>query len=217
MICEQGKPESNKEIASKRPMTMNMYLIRHAQTTMNAQGKVFSGSTDVALSDKGIETARQMSMNRLWGKIAHVFITPLIRTRQTADILFGDGLGRTVVPELAEVDFGEYEGRIRDSTNANDPVFYKWVHDPENLTFPQGENLLAHAKASLKALTKIANENTYDDVAIVSHATTIRLLLATLLTGTIKCFRNVPCDNCCVSLIVAGHGALRVQYINAPL
>ena len=196
---------------------MNMYLIRHAQTTMNAVGKVFSGSTDVPLSEKGCATAREMSANSLWKKIEHVFVTPLIRTHQTADILFGDCLDRTVVPELAEVDFGDYEGKIRDSSNANDPIFYKWVHDPENLTFPNGENLLSHVNATLTALTKISSGNKWRDVAIVSHATTIRLVLAVLLTGTIKCFRNVPCDNCCVTLIESDCGALRVKYINAPL
>ena len=196
---------------------MNMYLIRHAQTTMNAVGKVFSGSTDVPLSEKGRATVRAMSANHLWERIERVFVTPLTRTHQTADILFGDRIERTVVPELAEVDFGDYEGKIRDSSNADDPVFYKWVHDPENLTFPNGENLLAHVNATLKALTNIAKENIWRDVAIVSHATTIRLALAVLLAGTIKCFRNIPCDNCCVTLIESDCGALRVKYINAPL
>ena len=43
----------------------------------------------------------------------------------------------------------------------------------------------------------------YDRIAVVSHKTTIRLLLSQLLTGDIQCFRKIPCDNSCVTLIEA--------------
>lgn len=196
---------------------MNIYIIRHAQTTANEKGKVFSGATDVSLSKKGIEDTKLLSQNSLWEQIEHVYITPLIRTHQTADILFDKTIKRTIVPELAEMNFGDYEGKIMTPENADDPVFYNWVNNPEQLTFPNGENLLEHAESSLRALSDIAQNKEFENIAIVSHATTIRLLLSKLMTGNIKCFRKIPCDNGCVSLLSVDENAIKIKYINAPL
>ncbi len=195
---------------------MNIYIIRHAQTTMNAKGKVFSGHTDVSLSEKGVESAFKMSHIPIIKEIEHVYITPLKRTKETAEIVFGTSMGKTVIPELAEMDFGDYEGRIMTSENENDPVFYNWVHHPELVEFPNGENLLNHAQKAYQAFVRIAESQKYNNIAIVSHATTIRLVLSILLTGGIECFRNIPCDNGCFSLVVKDNAKLKISYINAP-
>lgn len=196
---------------------MNIYIIRHAQTTMNAKGKVFSGATDVSLSNSGIEATRSLSQNPLWRKMEHIYITPLIRTHETADILFDKTIERTIVPELAEMNFGDYEGKIMTPENADDPVFYNWVNNPEQLTFPNGENLMRHAEKAYQAVIKIAENDMFENVAIVSHATTIRLVMAKLMTGNIKCFRKIPCDNGCVSWLTSEENSIRIRYINAPL
>lgn len=195
---------------------MNIYLIRHAQTTMNAMGKVFSGSTDVSLSPSGIEYTTAIAGNPLLQTIEKVYITPLIRTKQTADILFPSQIPQIIIPEFAEVDFGDYEGKIRTATNQNDPVFYKWVNNPESLTFPNGENLLIHTKNAYDALKEILKNDTSKNIAIISHATTIRLLLSYILTGKISYFRNIPCDNCTFTMLNADNSNISVKYINAP-
>lgn len=196
---------------------MNIYLIRHAQTTMNAKGKVFSGISDVSLSTNGIECTQKIANSGLWGKIEHIYISPLIRARQTADILFGTNNTYTVVDEFAEMNFGDYEGRKMPAEYESDPIFYKWVNDPENLSFPNGENLKTHAINAYKALKSIAENKEYTNVAIVSHATTIRLILSIILTDSILNFRKIPCDNIGVSLITVDQGCAKVKYINAPI
>lgn len=196
---------------------MNIYLIRHAQTTMNARGKVFSGITDVSLSVQGIEATKKTASNKLWSNIEHAYITPLVRTHQTADILFDKSVPRTIVPELAEMNFGDYEGRIMTAENCDDPVFYKWINAPENLTFPNGQNLSVHADSAFTAFKKIAENQVYKNIAIISHATTIRLIFSLMLTDSVNIFRKIPCDNGCVSKIVAKGDELKIKYINAPL
>lgn len=196
---------------------MNIYIIRHAQTTMNAKGKVFSGATNVSLSQTGIEVTKELSKNQLWTNIDHAFITPLVRTRETADILFPSYIPRTVIQEFAEMDFGDYEGRVMTPDNQNDPIFNKWLNAPEKLTFPNGDNLMFHAKDAYNALLNIAIQAKYENIAIVSHATTIRLMLSLLITGKVNHFRKIPCDNSCVSLIESENSELRIKYINAPL
>ena len=196
---------------------MNIYVIRHAQTTMNAKGKVFSGRTDVSLSENGIIATKEIAKNLLWKNIECVFITPLKRTKQTADIIFPQSINRVTVRDLAEMDFGDYEGSIMTEDNKDDPVFYDWVNNPEKVKFPNGEELLEHANRAFKALIGISELKQYENVAIVSHATTIRLIISQILTGRITYFRSIPCDNGCVSLIQIKDGAVKLKYINAPL
>ena len=153
----------------------------------------------------------------MWDEIEHIYISPLIRTRQTADILFGTNNTYTVVNEFAEMDFGDYEGKSMPIDYVSDPIFFKWVNDPENLSFPNGGNLKVHAMNAYKALKNIAENKEYTNVAIVSHATTIRLILSIILTDSILNFRKIPCDNIGVSLITVDQGCAKVKYINAPI
>jgi broad specificity phosphatase PhoE len=196
---------------------VNIYLIRHAQTTHNAKGKVFSGVSDVSLSADGVKATELLALNPLWKTIEHIYVTPLIRTHETADILFDKNIERTVVPELAEVNFGDYEGKIITPQNMNEPAFYNWRHNPEACVFPNGESLMEHVENAYRAIINIAQTESFDNVAIVSHATTIRLVLAKLITGNINCFRRIPCDNTCVSLLEADDNKIKIQFINTPM
>ena len=195
---------------------MNIYLIRHAQTTHNAKGKVFSGVSDVSLSNEGVEATKTLAQNQLWNKIECVYVTPLSRTQQTADILFDKSIKRVVVPELAEMNFGDYEGIMMTPENENEPAFYNWQHNPEKCVFPNGENLAEHAEKAYQAILDIAENSPYENIAIISHATTIRLILSKIITGNITCFRYIPCDNGCVTMLNNNKG-IKIKYINATL
>ena len=184
---------------------------------MNAKGKVFSGSTDVPLSDEGISATRQMTGLKIWDAIDCVYVTPLRRTKETAQLLFGGDMNYIVVPELAEVDFGDYEWKELTAESEKDPIFDKWVNNPESLTFPNGENLVKHAMKSMNALNEIMRNGLYANVAIISHATTIRMIISLILTGSIRHFRKIPCDNGCVSLITGESDNPKVKYVNMPL
>lgn len=193
-------------------MKKTIYLVRHAQTTMNAKGKVFSGSSDVSLSEAGIESTKKMAENPLWKEMEEIYVTNLKRTHETADILFGKEVKRVEEPRFAEVDFGTYEGSIRTKENENDPVFYKWANDPEHLTFPGGDNMLSHAQDAYRALMEIIKESKAQRIAIVSHATTLRMLVSLIQTGNIKGFRSVPCENGSVIILhVEENGKLEIE------
>ncbi len=196
---------------------MNIYLIRHSQSTMNQKGKVFSGSTNVSLSPEGISATQKLSQHPLWETIDHVYTSSLDRAKQTASLLFHDQIPSTVIPEFCEMDFGDYEGALITDANKNDPVFYNWLHNPEKVTFPNGDNLVEHATTAFNALNNLVKDNPNQNIVIVSHATTIRLILSLLMTGTVNSFRNIPCDNSCVSMLTYTENKLKAKYINSPL
>lgn len=199
----------------KMPLVIELiiYLIRHAQTVHNKKGKVFSGVSDVALSEKGKKEAEKFAKLDFLSNVEKIYITPLRRTRQTADIIFGKEREKTVIKALEEMNFGDYEGRVLDEDSKSDDVFIKWMNDPENLVFPGGDSFKEHAEEAFEAFKAIAQGNE-GKIAIVSHRTTIRLILTQLLGRELSSFREIPCDNCSAARIVYENGCFTVEEMN---
>jgi probable phosphoglycerate mutase len=85
-----------------------VYLARHGETEWSLSGQ-HTGRTDIPLTPRGEENARQLG-ERLKGlTFARVFHSPLQRAKRTCE-LAGYGAGALVEPDLLEWDYGEYEG-----------------------------------------------------------------------------------------------------------
>lgn len=88
---------------------MKIAFLRHGPTDWNAAGRI-QGHTDIGLSAEG---AAKMAALRLPKSIAasRVFVSPLLRARQTARLL---GLcGEVADTRLMEQNWGEWEGLTR--------------------------------------------------------------------------------------------------------
>lgn len=85
-----------------------VHLIRHGETEWSLSGQ-HTGRTDIALTAKGEEQARALAP--VLGAISfdHVFVSPRRRARQTCE-LAGLGAKAQVADDLAEWDYGDYEG-----------------------------------------------------------------------------------------------------------
>lgn len=114
-----------------------LWMIRHFRTPWNAEGRL-QGSQDVALSDPlNTEDAAALARNIAALKGVHfeeVLTSPLERARQTAR-LHGFAAAETD-PNLAELRFGDWEGRTWADLEAAHPG--GWHHAPQNL--PLGES-----------------------------------------------------------------------------
>lgn len=100
---------------------MQVILLRHGTTAGNAQGR-YVGWTDAPLCPEGEAAAAQAGTDPAREL---VYVTPLLRTQQTARILFPNAR-QIVVPELKEMCFGAFEGRSADEM-ADDPDYRAWV------------------------------------------------------------------------------------------
>lgn len=88
-------------------MSPRLYLIRHGETEWS-QTSQHTGRTDIPLTRRGEEEARQLAPGLAGIPFSNVLTSPLQRARKTCELA---GLAATVEPDLAEWDYGEYEGR----------------------------------------------------------------------------------------------------------
>ena len=86
---------------------MNLYLLRHGKTEGNLKN-LYYGSTDLPLTDAGIAALR--ADPPAVPPVQHYYTSGMLRTEQTFAILYG-GRPHGVLPELREMDFGDFEMR----------------------------------------------------------------------------------------------------------
>ncbi|MFU7502124.1 MAG: histidine phosphatase family protein [Candidatus Tisiphia sp.] len=90
------------------------YFLRHGETDWNRH-HIYMGSQDIPLNQTGENQAREAS--DILGKkgIKHIVTSPLMRAYRTAEIVNEKlKVDITIVPELAECCWGEYEGKSVD-------------------------------------------------------------------------------------------------------
>jgi broad specificity phosphatase PhoE len=91
-------------------MTVRFYLVRHGETEWSLSGQ-HTGRTDLSLTAQGKDEARKLAPWLRTVQFAHVITSPLQRARQTC-ALAGLGATASVEPDLAEWNYGDYEGRL---------------------------------------------------------------------------------------------------------
>jgi broad specificity phosphatase PhoE len=159
-----------------------VFMVRHGATVLSAEDR-FAGVTDVDLSDEGREQARRLSERLSAEKIAAVYASPLDRTVETARILAAPhNLPVKTCDGFREISHGHWEGMKRREVEEKFPEeMAEWEKDPYTFAPTGGESGLAVTARALPALIDLVREHPGENILIVSHKATIRLLLSSLL------------------------------------
>lgn len=159
-----------------------VFMIRHGATILSAEDR-FAGATDVPLSDEGREQTHRLARRLATEKISVVYASPLGRTTETAQILAGPHDLEVQAREgLREISHGRWEGMTRrevEEKYAKEAA--DWEKDPYTFAPIGGESGLAVTARALPALIDIVRHHPGQNVIVVSHKATIRLLLSSLL------------------------------------
>jgi len=89
--------------------TLRLYLIRHGETGWSRSGR-HTGRTDIPLTPNGEDEARELGKHLRDISFAQVLTSPLRRAVQTCS-LAGLDKNPEIEPDLAEWDYGDYEGQ----------------------------------------------------------------------------------------------------------
>ena len=96
-----------------------IYLIRHGETEWSAAGK-HTSHTDIALTARGEDQSRALADRLAVVVFDAVLTSPRQRARQTCE-LAGVLPQATIDPDLAEWEYGDYEGRLSSDIRATRP------------------------------------------------------------------------------------------------
>ncbi len=99
-----------------------VYLARHGETAWSLSGQ-HTGRTDLPLTERGERQARALGERLRGAHFAKVLTSPSQRARRTAE-LAGFGSLAEIDPDLAEWDYGQYEGRRTADILAERPGWY---------------------------------------------------------------------------------------------
>lgn len=158
-----------------------LYLVRHGETEWNRQQRM-QGRLDSRLTAEGREHARLNGELLAREAVEHMVVSPLGRTRETADlILAGHAIPVTYDERLVERHCGEWEGLTIDEIAQRYPD--EWAargRDPFHHRPPAGENLPDMLRR-IAPLADSLGDLPVRKLAIVSHGISGRVLLTHLL------------------------------------
>jgi broad specificity phosphatase PhoE len=99
-----------------------IYLARHGETAWSLSGQ-HTGRTDLPLTERGERQARALGQRLRAANFIKALTSPSQRARRTAE-LAGFGSLAEVDPDLAEWDYGDYEGRRTADILAERPSWF---------------------------------------------------------------------------------------------
>ncbi|WP_433726315.1 bifunctional RNase H/acid phosphatase [Actinoplanes sp. CA-051413] len=163
-----------------------LILVRHGETAMTAQGR-YSGRGDVPLSEQG-EAQAMAAAGRVAGisrDVTAVVSSPLARCTRTAELIAAE-LGNvtvTILPELIECDFGDWEGLTFAEVRERWPdELDRWL-DSTAVAPPGGESFKTVSKRVRGALATLQSAYPSGTVVVVSHVSPIKLILRDALAA----------------------------------
>jgi broad specificity phosphatase PhoE len=158
---------------------MRLMLARHGETDYNRECR-YQGRTDLGLNWAGLWQAGRLHRRLSREPIDVVYTSNSKRAAETADII-ARGRGLRIVPceNLAELDFGRFEGLAYAEIVESYP---DWQPSDYDFTAYGGESLEQLGQRVRAFREELRSDNPADDdILVVAHSGSLRILLCVLL------------------------------------
>ena len=210
-----------RKTAATIPSTLNqpplttLWLIRHGEVEKRYQ-LVFGGRLDMNLSPRGRRQAVVLARYLERQRFDAVYASPMRRVRQTLTPLLRNGLPRPVIlPELREVDFGDwtglgwYEVEARFGTSP-----FGWLDQLERAAIPGGESARQFRARLEPVVRRWLVQHQGQQVAVVCHGGVIRMVLAILLDWPLSKMAPFEIEYASVTQVVWSPRRTRLHLVN---
>ncbi|MGH7046648.1 MAG: histidine phosphatase family protein [Stellaceae bacterium] len=188
------------------PVVTRFWWVRHAPVAAN--GRIY-GCTDLDCDCSDIAVfaalARQLPADAVW------VTSDLRRTHQTAAAIVRAGLagpqpipgpGVQVTADLAEQDFGEWQGLTHEALRqSRSGEFHRFWHAPAHEAPPGGESFAAVIARVSRAIDRLLTVHPGRDIIAVAHGGTIRAALGLALGLDPEAALCFSIDNCSLTRI----------------
>ncbi len=149
--------------------TGELWLIRHGETEWSLSG-AHTGRTDLPLTPAGETQAAAIGRLLAARPFAMVLTSPLLRARETCRIA-GYGAAAQIEPNLAEWNYGAYEGRTTAQIREQVPDWSIWTGG-----VPGGETMDQVAARAREVIVRAVAGG--GDAALFAHGHILRILAA---------------------------------------
>ncbi|MBD0382873.1 histidine phosphatase family protein [Paenibacillus sedimenti] len=151
---------------------MSLYVVRHGETEWNYENRV-CGTTDIRLTNRGIEQAKDLAQLLRKKQINIIISSPLCRALNTAEIISKEICTDYIVDQrLTEQDYGVFEGSPHD----NKEFLEAKLHFANKLS--GGESILQVVQRIFNLLDDIKEKYRNHNVLLVAHGGVCRVINA---------------------------------------
>jgi broad specificity phosphatase PhoE len=191
----------------------DVYVIRHGETEWSVTGQ-HTGRTDVPLTAHGEQQARKAGA--VLAELRGTTVPPRLvlasprsragRTAQLAGLIVDD-----VTEDLAEWDYGDYEGLTTEQIRESVPDWSVWTHE-----IPGGETAKEVGDRADAVLDRARQALDRGDVVLIGHGHFSRVLVVRWLGLDPAAGIRIGLDPAGISVLGEDRGQAQIRRLNVP-
>ncbi|MGB4610852.1 MAG: histidine phosphatase family protein [Saccharofermentanales bacterium] len=192
---------------------MRLFMVRHGETQWNKLHKI-QGQVNIPLNETGEAEAEKLAAILQNKKFDAIYSSPLNRSKDTAEIVFGHEADIILEPLIIEMAFGIYEGFSYADLNIDeDHDLYSYFYDRANyVPVKGGESIQQVADRAKTFLGNMLTQHRDETVIAFSHGALIHYAITVarnLIPPRQELIRSV--SNCSVTVFNDDSGQLAVE------
>ncbi len=187
-------------------MGLKLHFLCHGESEHGREGLFCGSGTDSALSPSGLDTAQSFASAYAGYPFQAVYSSPLSRARATAAPIAEALRLKTMERDgLREIAYGKWEGRSAKHVSGEfGREYIRWRMNPSKYPPSGGETAAEVANRGGKVIQELQAAFPAGNVLVVSHETTIRILLCSLLGLNIALYRvRIACPDGSISQLLS--------------
>lgn len=190
-----------------------LLLVRHGLTDWNENGRLM-GRADIELNARGRDQAQRIAEVLESDSVNALYVSPQLRTRQTAAPLAEAlGLEAVVDPDFDEVWLSSaWQGKTVAELRGDEHL-ERVIADP-SYRCDAIEPVVEVQTRVVAGCERARTHHPKGTVVVVSHGDPLRVLIAHYLGLDLAVFRRLACDNGSLSKIVFNRPGPRLQILN---
>ncbi len=177
-----------------------LYIIRHGETEYNRQNIVQGSGVDTDLNPLGISQAEAFFRYYNTHPFERVFTSALKRSQQSVKQFINAGIPHTILPELNEISWGDFEGKHQ--TPEQKAIYHeminRWNSGDLHAKIPNGESPLEMQNRQKVAAHQILNETAEKELLICMHGRAMKSFLCLLLNEPLTKMEQFQHTNLCL-------------------
>ncbi|MBA2772481.1 MAG: histidine phosphatase family protein [Nocardioidaceae bacterium] len=182
-----------------------VWLVRHGETEWSKSGR-HTGTTDLPLTTEGVAAATALKDKLSGTTFGLVLCSPRLRARHTAELT--EVANVTIDEDLAEWNYGDYEGRTRADIQIERPDWSVWTDGAPNGESPDETKVRVD-----RVISRCRDAG--GRVLLFAHGHILRTLAARWIDQPVAVGAHLPLDTAKVSVLSFDRGTPTIDRWNA--